>query len=846
MTGLFSLPIVFSAPQRRGVHRLLRLGAVGVVALLLLPVSSLAQDTYTVSGFVEEAETGKPLPGANVYVPGTRSGASTGETGRYAFRLDPGEYQLVASFTGYEADTLSITVGPTQDNRYNFALETATLQGEEVVVYANELEERVQNMARSRSERRDSLNNYSVQVHKLGLVYENTEGEAASDTSQATAFSERVVRQFYEAPKTFGEQYLARRSSDNFFSGYEVFSTGGGPLNLNDNEVEVNILSETVSVVGPISEKAPQFYELDEEPAGADWPEGTKKITVEPTSQRRPLFRGEVFVNSQTDRVVGMDLALNDAGDVFTGVYSFSDFHYRQEYEPVDGFWLPARTVVQADIDFLGVQGDFTYRETWTYEDYRVNETGVDARSIPLSGAVAARESTTKDSSYWENTAEKYLSAADARALRSAQSYEDDRFLTNFFMSAFEIYHSTPDFLRSSYFTNVSDFYRFNRVEGHYLGAGLRTPAINEDFTYKAAVGYATESKDARYYLEGLQYIPGTSLAVEGGVYKKLALQFADYRYKVGPMNVDEFRYTLQTALSGSDPRSYFEREGYSAGLRWRFDQNTFLRASYMQEDQTFLPVTAPFSLFESFEVSEEGPVGPNLNSDVGNTPDGPVGDDGLAGFTEGEFSGFEFQFHYDNRQFGQNGIFRNYRVRNFGWFTDHLAHWGVGDDENFNYFKYRSAIGARLPLFSSHYLLGELYVGGSDRPLPAQMQFSNNGFYIENYVRRRPFETLEFDEGIGNRVTSINVDYDLGSGLTRLIPIKPIRQSGVMVRLWGSLGYRHPEASLRPVTPWTDGVEEQLEVGVSVRRILGIFSFDVGVRVEGDAGQKVGVTVLL
>jgi hypothetical protein len=830
------------------MRQILFLITIGILALVLLPAPSAAQDTYEVTGVVEEAETSKPLPGTNVYVPGTRTGASTDETGRYAFRLEEGKYQLVASFTGYKSDTLSITVGPNQDNRYDFALETATVRGEEVVVYANELEQRVQNMARSRSERRDSLNNYSVQVHKLGLVYENAErdGTAGSDTSQATAFSERVVRQFYEAPKTFGEQYLARRSSDNFFSGYEVFSTGGGPLNLNDNEVEVNILSETVSVVGPISENAPQFYELDDEPAGADWPEGTRKITVEPTSQRRPLFRGEVFVNSQTDRVIGMDLALNEAGDVFTGVYSFSDFHYRQEYEPVDGFWLPGRTVVQADIDFLGVQGDFTYRETWTYEDYRVNEPGVEARTIPLSGAVVSRESTTKDSTYWEDTAEKYLSAERARALQSAQSYEDDRFLTNFFMSAFEIYNTAPEFLRTSYFTNVSDFYRFNRVEGHYLGAGLRTPAVNENFTYKAAVGYATESGDARYYLEGLQYIPGTSLAVEGGVYRKLALQFADYRYKVGPMNVDEFRYTLQTAISGTDPRSYFEREGYSAGLRWRFDGNTFLRASYMREDQTFLPVTAPFSLLERFEVSEEGPVEPNLNPRVGETPDGPVGADGLEGFTEGEFSGFEFQFHYDNRQFGQNGIFRNYRVRNFGWFTDHLAHWGVGSDENFNYFKYRSSAGVRVPMFSSHYLLGELHVGGADRPLPAQMQFSNNGFYIEDYVRRRPFETLEFDEGIGNRVTSLNVDYDLGSGLTRMIPIKPIRQSGVMVRLWGSLGYRHPEASLRPVTPWTDGAQEQVEVGVSVRRILGIFSFDVGFRVEGNAGQKVGVEVLL
>jgi len=34
--------------------------------------------------------------------------------------------------------------------------------------------------------------------------------------------------------------------------------------------------------------------------------------------------------------------------------------------------------------------------------------------------------------------------------------------------------------------------------------------------------------------------------------------------------------------------------------------------------------------------------------------------------------------------------------------------------------------------------------------------------------------------------------------------------------------------------------------VGVAVRRILGIFSFDVGVRVEGDEGQKIGVEVIL
>lgn len=820
-----------------------------LLAFVSLPSPSVAQK-YEVTGVVKEADTGEPLPGANVFVPETTTGASTNREGQYVFRLEQGDYQLVASFTGFEADTLSITVGPNQDSRYDFTLRPTTVQGQEVVVYADGLAGRVRDMARSREKRRDSLENYSVRVHKLGLVYESETLEkpnaTAADSSQAIAFSERVVRQFYVAPKTFGEEYLAKRASDNFFAGYEVFSTGGDPINLNENEVDLNILSEVVSVVGPISENAPDFYELEQEAAGTNWPEGTTKIIVKPKINRRPLFRGKVFVNDETNQVIGMDLALNEAGNVFTGAYSFSDFRYHQEYEEVDGYWLPTQTELEAEIGLLGVPNDFTYRETWTYENYRINEPDLRTRDVPLSGVVASREPTGKDSAYWRQTSEKYLSAGNARALKNAQSYEGSGFLTRFFTSAFQIYNSAPEFLQTSYFTNVSDFYRFNRVEGHYLGAGLRTPAVNEDFTYKAAIGYATESEDTRYYLEGLQYLPGTSLAVEGSFYKKLALQFGDYRYKVGPMNVDEFRYTLQAGISGSDPRSYFEREGYSAGLRWRFDQKTFLRAAYLREDHTFLPVAASHSFFEDFEVREEGTIEPNLNSNVGETPDGPAGSDGLAGFTEGTFSGFEFQFHYDNRQFRQNGIFRNYRVRNFGWFTDHLAHWGVGSDENFNYFKYRSAFGARVPTFSSHYLRAEVYVGGADRPLPAQRQFSQNGYYIENYVRRRPFQTLEFDEGIGNRVTSINLDYDLGAGLVRLVPVDFIRQSGVMVRVWGSFGYRHPEAELQPVTPWTDGAQEHLEVGIAVRRIFGIFSFDIGTRLEGNAGQKIGVEVLL
>jgi len=512
----------------------------------------------SVTGQVIEAETNETLPGANVYVAGTQRGTSTDPQGQYVLRLDPGTHRLVASFTGYKADTVSVSIEPGEEIRQDFTLAQAAVQGEEVVVYAGGTEGRVRGLARARTERRSGLRNYRVQVHKLGLVYEQSpaeDGTSSRDSSQAVAFSERVVEQTFVTPDRFAERYVARRASENFFANAEVFSTGG-PLDLNEEEVELNILSEVVSVVGPISEKAPDYYALDHTSAGSDWPQGTTKITVEPTTQRRPLFQGEVFVDQDADAVVGMDLELNEAGDVFTGIYSISDFEYEQEYDTVDGFWLPSRTEVQAKVGLTGVGSDFVYRERWNYQDYQVNAPDVRARDIPLYGEIARGGGTTADSAYWSEIGRDNLDDQSLDDLRSAQSHEEDRFLVNFLATAFRTFHETPRFLRTFYITNVSDFYRLNRVEGHYLGLGLRTPAVNDKFTYKASVGYATEANDVRYDFEAQQFIPGTPLAVRGSAYNRLAMQFADYPYEVGPLNVDRFRQTLQAAFSATDSRN--------------------------------------------------------------------------------------------------------------------------------------------------------------------------------------------------------------------------------------------------------------------------------------------------
>jgi len=811
---------------------------------------AIGQSSERLTGFVRDSATEELLPGANISISGSQRGTSTDKDGFYTLNLEPGDYTLVATFIGYMADTVSVSVVPGRENMQNFFLESTRIEGEEIIVRSDRVQRRIKELAQIREERKKTLNNYEATVHKLALVYEAEKNNrnVTPDSAEAIAFAERVIRQLFVTPKRYAEKVEARRSSENFFSEYDILTTNGEPLNLNEEKVQLNILSEIITVIGPVSSDAERFYDLSDRPAGSDWPEGTTEIIVKPTSNKIPLFDGSVFVNDDADGIIGMNLVLNEAADVFAGLYSISNFKYFQRFKKTGDYWLPERTEIEARVGILGLNKNWFYRDVWNYTGYKINGNSFSKDEIPLSGKIVAKDADQKNEEYWGD-ALNLATPKESEELQKAQSYSKERSVVNTGMVFFRAYLNAPNILRRSYITNISDFYRLNRVEGNYVGVGLRTPDIRENHFYKGSVGYATDpgAKDWRYYLEMMQFIPGTPLAIEGSLYKRLAIQFADYEYNNNPLNVDELRNTMIVGMTGIDIHNYFERQGYRAGIRLRFDRDFFFRAGYMREDHHFLPVVAPHSWFKSFDVGgSDDRVDFNRNANIGITPGDP---DEQAGFNEGEFAGFEFHLHYDNRPFTRVGVFRDYDVRKFGWYTDHLAHWsdpsfGAGD-EIFTYFKYRSSVGFRLPVFASQFIVTEIYVGGSDNPLPGQMQFGKNGFMVDDFTRRRPFVSLEFNESIGNKVSVARFDYLLGSSFVRMFPFKAIRQSGMQLRLHTALGFTDNRSGLSPVTPWSENVREQVEVGFALSQIFGMFKIESAIRLAGDDGERIGFILI-
>lgn len=83
----------------------------------------------TIRGKVTDAQTGKPLSRANIFLSGTKIGTATNETGYYRLDNIPvGGYRLVVSIIGYKQKTIDIIIGHGASKEISFELESVVYE----------------------------------------------------------------------------------------------------------------------------------------------------------------------------------------------------------------------------------------------------------------------------------------------------------------------------------------------------------------------------------------------------------------------------------------------------------------------------------------------------------------------------------------------------------------------------------------------------------------------------------------------------------------------------------------------------------------------------------------------
>jgi TonB-dependent receptor len=109
----------------------------GIVIMLMIGSTGWATTSTTIEGSVKDAQTGRTLPGANVFIVGTSLGAASDMNGKYIIlKVPPGSYTLRVTYIGYKTMDVTVQITAAEKIKQDFELDYAAVKGEEVVVTA--------------------------------------------------------------------------------------------------------------------------------------------------------------------------------------------------------------------------------------------------------------------------------------------------------------------------------------------------------------------------------------------------------------------------------------------------------------------------------------------------------------------------------------------------------------------------------------------------------------------------------------------------------------------------------------------------------------------------------------
>ena len=111
------------------------------ISIFILVATLLSSNIWaagsSISGFVKDAKTGEPLPGANIVLLGTSMGASSDQNGKYFIPNVPeGSYTIRASYVGYNEVKNMVNSVEGNTLKQDFNLMPVSIEGQEIVVTA--------------------------------------------------------------------------------------------------------------------------------------------------------------------------------------------------------------------------------------------------------------------------------------------------------------------------------------------------------------------------------------------------------------------------------------------------------------------------------------------------------------------------------------------------------------------------------------------------------------------------------------------------------------------------------------------------------------------------------------
>ena len=375
--------------------------------ILFCSLANLAvAQQHTISGTIRDTG-GQPVPFASVYLKNTTKGTSANIDGKYAIKLNNGEYTLSFRAVGYKQQDNIINLNSDLNLDIKLSSESYTL--ENVTIKANAEDPAyavIRQAIKKRKEHLNEVNEFACDVYIKGVQQLKSSPkkfmgrdikkvmELDTNGKGIIYLSESQSKFNFKRPNAIHEEMISSKIAgrNNAFSFNKASDL---VINFYDNYLLENKLS-TRGFISPIADNALFYYKYKS--LGESEENGVRvhKIQVIPRRENDPVFRGIIYIIDNNWRIYNTDLFLTKSA----GINFIDTLNINQQFTKVDDVYMPISVNFQFNGDILNFK--FAGYFVGIYSNYNLNpkfpKNFFNGEILKVTKLV-----NKKDSIYWSN-----------------------------------------------------------------------------------------------------------------------------------------------------------------------------------------------------------------------------------------------------------------------------------------------------------------------------------------------------------------------------------------------------------------------------------------------------------